>query len=249
MNRNKAGQAKVGMIVLIIAVVLVVMYFTSDVFKTKVDVAATQYAHWTPENIAKDPENYLNFCEQQANDALQKLKASQIAVAQNRANLEAMRKGAEDKIKLGQKALGELKALYTDTTAANGWPVTWQGAPRDADWVKRQIVSFSRQLASQESLQTKTQAGIRQLDVQATKIAEANGQAQEQISEIRTSRETLKVQKITGDLSKQLASIGATLQATISTAAESTGTITLDQLQAESETVVDEGEFNKIMGL
>lgn len=249
MNVRKAGQAKIGVIVLVVAAVIAVLYFTSDVFRTKINVAADQYAHWTPENIAKDPENYLNFCEQQANAALQKLKASQIAVAQNRANLEAMQAEATEKIALGNKALGELKALYTATAAANAWPATWQGAPRDADWVKRQIVSFSRQVTSQESLKMKTLAGIKQLDVQATKIQEANAQAQEQIGEIKTSRETLKVQKITSDLSQQLSTIGATLRATISTASESTGTITLDQLKAESATTVDDAEFNKIMGL
>lgn len=249
MNTRKAGQAKIGIVVLVIAAVIAVMYFTSDVFRTKVNVAADQYAHWTPENIAKDPENYLNFCEQQAKAALMKLKASQIAVAQNRANLEAMHAEAAEKITLGNKALEELKALFTSAEAAGSWPVTWQGGARDEDWVKRQIISFSRQVTSQESLKAKTAAGMKQLDVQATKIQEANAQAQEQIGEIKTSRETLKVQKITTDLSQQLSTIGATLRATISTASESTGTITLDQLKAESATTVDETEFNKIMGL
>ncbi|MCE9614651.1 MAG: hypothetical protein K8T26_10275 [Lentisphaerae bacterium] len=249
MNSRKAGQAKIGVVVLIIAAVIAVLYFTSDVFKTKINVAADQYAHWTPENIAKDPENYLNFCEQQAKAAVQKLKASQIAVAQNRANLEAMHGEAAEKITLGNKALQELKTVYKDASAANSWPATWQGAPRDQDWVKRQIVSFSRQIVSQESLKAKTEAGIKQLDVQATKIQEANSQAQEQIGEIKTSRETLKVQKITSDLSQQLSNIGATLRATISTASESTGTITLDQLKADSATTVDEAEFSKIMGM
>lgn len=244
----KSGSAQVIVIVLLVIVAVVgVLYFTSDVFKTKIDAAADQYAHWTPENIAKDPENYLNFCETEANRALENLKASKIRVAQNRASLEVTSKDAADKISLGGKALAELKQLFT-STASNAWPVTWQGAPREQDWVKRQIVSFARQTAAQEQLKTKVEAGLRQLDNQVTKIEEASSQASEQLSQIKTSRDMLKVEKITADLSKQLVNIGATLKATINTASESTGTITLDQLKAESATTVDESEFRKIMG-
>jgi hypothetical protein len=248
MNSRKSGQAKIGVIVLVVVAVIGVLYFTSDVFRTKINVAADQYAHWTPENIAKDPENYLNFCEQQANAAVLKLKASQISVAQNHANLETMQKDAAAKIAAGTKALAELKALYTEADAAKKWPVTWMGKQLDQDAVKRQIVSFSHQIAGQESLKTKTEAGLKQLDNQVSKIQEASSKANEQIGQIKTSREMLKVQKITDDLSKQLVNIGSTLQATIGVASESTGTITLDQLQAETATAVDEGEFSKIMG-
>lgn len=248
MKSSKAGEVKIGVVVLIVAVVAAAAYFLSDPFRTKADAAYDQFSKWTPENIAKDPENYLNFCEKQANDAVLKLKASQISVAQNRANLDTMKKDAADKVALGTKALAELKQLYTEAEAGKKWPVTWQGGSRDQDWVKRQIVSFNRQVTGQESLKAKVEAGLKQLDNQATKIQEASSQANEQISQIKTSREMLKVQKITADLSKQLVNIGSTLQATISTASESSGTITLDQLQAESATTVDETEFSKIMG-
>jgi len=63
-NNRKNGMSLTGIIVLIIVLVAIgvgVMYFTSDVYRTKIETAANQYAHWTPENIAKDPENYLTF--------------------------------------------------------------------------------------------------------------------------------------------------------------------------------------------
>lgn len=249
-NVSKSGQTRIPVLGIVIAVVAIgaLLYFTSDVFRTKINVAADQYAHWTPENIAKDPENYLNFCEQQANAAVLKLKASRIAIAQNHASLEATQKDATEKIALGNKALTELKAVYQEASAGNKWPATWNGAPRDEAMVKQQIVSFARQIAAQVALKAKVDAGLKQLDNQILKVQEASGQAQEQLAQIKVSRETLKVQKITDDLSKQLVNIGSTLQATIGVASESTGTITLDQLKAESATTVDESEFNKIMG-
>ena len=249
MKTGKSGQAKIVVVVLIvIAAAIAIWYFTSDVGRTRINAAADQYAHWTPENIAKNPESYLDFCEQQAKEAVQKLKASEISVAQNHANLEGMQKDSAEKIALGAKALTELKDLYKDAAANNKWPATWMGKSLDQDAAKRQIISFGHQVAAQESLKAKVDAGLKQLDLQTTKIQEAGSQAQEQISQIKTSREMLKVQKITEDLSKQLVNIGATLKATISTATESSGTITLDQLKAESATAVDDAEFNKIMG-
>ena len=249
MNSSKSGQAKIVVIIaLVIVAVVAVLYFTSDVQRTKIKSAMNQYSSWTPENIAKDPESYLTFCEQQANEALLKLKASQIAIAQNRAGLEATKNEADEKIKLGNNALTDLKQLYATASAATNWPVTWNGAPRDENMVKQQIVSFARQIAAQESLKAKVENGIKQLDIQMTKVQQANGQTQEQLVQIKTSREMLKVQKITEDLSKQLVNIGSTLQATISTASESTGTVTLDQLKSESVGTVDDSEFKKIMG-
>ncbi len=162
-SKSKSGQSRIPVLAIVLVIVAVggVVYFTSAPTRTRMNAAFDQYAHWTPENIAKDPENYLNFCEQQANGAVLKLKASQISVAQNHANLETMQKDATAKIAAGTKALAELKQLYTDADAAKKWPATWMGKQMDQDAVKRQIVSFSHQIAGQESLKTKTEAGSR----------------------------------------------------------------------------------------
>ncbi len=247
--QSRAGSAKLVVLIIVAALAVVgVMYFTSDVAKTRIDAAADQYAHWTPENIAKDPENYLRFCESEANKVLQSLKASEIAVAQNRASLEITMTDAGNKIGVGEKALGELKALFTQATTANQWPATWQGRSLDQEAIKRQIVSLHKQVAAQKGLKDKVEQGIRKLDAQVTRIQEGRDQAQGQLAEIKTGREILKVQKLTDDLTSKLASIKGVLQATINTASETSGPITLEQLSEQSVGVVDEAEFNAIMG-
>jgi predicted nucleic acid-binding Zn-ribbon protein len=253
MTARREGSAQTVFLVLVglvvaAAVVVGVMYFTSDVYRTKIQSAADQYAHWTPENIAKDPENYLKFCEEQANKALLDLKASEISIAQNRGKLESMLQDSTSKITVGEKALTELKDLYTKTDSANSWPTEWQGQKRDKDWMKRQIVSLSKQVEGQKSIKSKVQDAIKKLDLQVTRVQTARSQTQEQIAEVKTSREILKVQRITNELTDRLINIKSVLQATISTASESTGTISLDQLTTEAGAVVDEGEFDKIMG-
>lgn len=246
---SKSGSTSAVVLVIVgIAVVLGVLYFTSDVAKTKIDAAADQYAHWTPENIAKDPENYLRFCESEANKVLQSLKASEIAVAQNRASLEASLAESGNKIGVGEKALAELKAVYAQADSAKQWPATWQGRSLDADAAKRQIVSLHKQVEGQKGLVTKVNLGIKKLDAQVTRIQEGRDQAQGQLAEIKTGREMLKVQKLTNELTTQLSSIKGALQATINTASENSGTITLDQLAEASVGTVNDAEFNAIMG-
>jgi chromosome segregation ATPase len=251
MNPQARGITAVGAVVVVVVLLVVigaVMYFTSDVFSTKVDAAVDQFAHWTPENIAKDPENYLNFCEKQANKAIEDLKASEISVAQSRAKLETMRAEAKNKVAVGEKTLAELKELYTKAEASNGWPATWQGQPREKDWVRRQIVSLHGQVTSQRALLGKVEAGLNKLDVQVGRVQDGRAKAQEQIAEIKSNREILKVQKLTDDLTSRLVSMKGVLQATVNTAAETTGVISLDQLAAETPATVDDAEFQKIMG-
>ncbi len=249
MNTSQSGFAKVIVLIIVaVAAVLGVMYFTSDVAKTRIDAAADQYAHWTPENIAKDTENYLRFCETEATKVLQSLKASEIAVAQNRASLENTLSEANGKIGVGEKALSDLKGVFAAATTANTWPATWQGRAMDQDAVKRQIVSLYKQVEGQKGLKHKIELGIKKLDAQVTRIQEGRDQAQGQLAEIKTGREMLKVEKLTDDLTSKLASIKGVLQATISTASETSGPITLDQLAEQSVGTVDEAEFNAIMG-
>ena len=251
MNRRHLGLTAPQFIVAIVVVVVVagvVLYFTSDVFRTKMDARIDQLAHWTPENIAKDPENYLNFCETQTNKALQSLKANEISIAQSRAKLETMKAESGNKVQIGTKTLNELKDLYTKSETAKSWPAQWQGANREREWVQRQVVALDKQVKSQQTLLGKVDTGLKSLDAQVLRIQDTRSKAQEQLAEIKTSREMLKVQKITNDLTDRLVSMKGVLQATISSATETTGIISLDQLTAEAAPAVSEEEFDKIMG-
>jgi hypothetical protein len=249
----RRGSSAVKTVVAIIVLVLVAgaaWYFTSDVFRTRVDAAARELTYWTPDNIAKDPVNYLNFVEAETKKALQDLKANKIAIAQNRAKLEAMRDEASSKIANGEKAFEELKKLYREATAseaAKAFPVEWRGKSLDDSAMKRQIVSFNKQIEQQKTLRQKVEQGLRQLDAQESKIQDAEAQAQQQLAEVTANRELLKVQSLTDDLQERLVSMRGALQATVSTASESSSVVTLEQLEAESAMTVSDEQFEQIM--
>ena len=69
----------------------------------------------------------------------------------------------------------------------------------------------------------------------------------EALAEIKTSREMLRAQNLSADLTNRLVEMRGVLQATISTASDATGVVSLDQLAMENEGTIDNLEFDKIM--
>jgi len=246
--RGISSAGIIGVIVVIAVVGVAVAYFGSDVFRTRANSTLTQFTQWTPENIAKDPVNYLNFCEEKAKGAIAKCKASEIAIAQKKAKIESMRDDARQKSTIGGTALDELKGLYKSAQESDTFPIKWKTIELDKDAAKRQILKLAGQTKSKSDLLVKLEAAIGQLRMQSAKLAEAKDAAQDQLAKIDTNREMLKVQEITDDIKNNLIAMKVAIETTVVGVANSEpGTISLDDLAAQSETVVDDSEFNKIL--
>lgn len=251
MNRSNQTASTTVKAVIALAIVVVVAvgawYFTSDTFRTKVDASMKQATKWTPENIAKDPQNYLNYVENETIQAQDSLKASRIAVAQNRGKLETMRDDAKRKIAAGEKGLKQLLDSYKAAETGNSFPVTWNGRSMAKDQVQQQVVALDKEVKIQKNLQNKVEGGLKSLDVQVMKISEAEGNAQSQLAEIRANRELLKVQSLTTDLKDKLVSMQSAVAATVGAASDTSSVMSLDQLTASTETAVDTTAFDKIL--
>lgn len=246
--RGLSGAGIAGVVVVIAVIGLAVAYFGSDVFRTKANAQLTQFTQWTPENIAADPLNYLNFCEEKAKAALKKCDASKIAIAQKKAQIEGMLKDAKDKSSIGTKALDELKVLYKDADEKSAFPITWRTASLDKDAAKRQIIKLAGQIKSKNDLSKKLDGAVTQLQTQSKKLAEAKDSAEDQLVKIATNREMLKVQQITDNLKNDLVAMKGALETSIVGIENAEpGSISLDDLAAQSETTVDDSEFLKIM--
>lgn len=251
MNRKQSGFTLVQGIIAVVVLLAIaggVYYFVSDVGRTRINAAMNQFAHWTPENIAKDPENYLNFCEEQTNNAIVGLKANEISIAQSKGKLQGTLEATENKVRLGDKTVTELKDLYATTEKANAWPCKWLGQDRDKDWMKLQIVSLYNTTERNKKLQATVETGLKTLDVQNTRVQDARGKAQEQLADIKVNREMLKVNKITNELTDRLVSMKAVLQTSIIPASDSKAIISLDTLVEQSAAAPDDSAFDKIMG-
>ncbi len=242
-----ASTAIIGGIVLVVVIGLVA-YFASDVFSTKVDSKVDQMTKWTPENIAKDPVNYLNFCEKKINEAVTSLKADRISVAQNKAKLSDMKDTAGAKVRTGDKVLTELKALYEQAEKDNAWPVTYNNEKRDKDWIRAYIMKISKETETQRIIFTKVDGGLTKLDAQVTKIEKAQADASTQLADIAANRELLKVAKLTDDLKDRLVTMNGAVQGVIDVASDKSSMPSLADLTASSTPAADTAEFDKVMG-
>lgn len=247
-QRNRGSS--IVIVVLVILAAGVALYFISDPFQTRAKQAYKDLSEWTPENIAKDPVMYLNFCEEQTKETLQKLKASEISIAQKLAKLQDMKAKSDGKIQAGTKALGELKAAYLAAKESDTWPVTWRTKSLSEAETKKQIVTFHGQVESEKKIQSTAEKGINKLKIQEAKIDETRTACQEQLTQIDTNREMLEVQSITEDLTEQLVSMKGVLEssviATISSDDEA-GTLSLDDLTSDAAASVDDSAFDAIM--
>jgi len=252
-KQSQEGFAKIAIgIALAVVAALAVYYFTSDVGKTRIDAAHKEYAKWTPTNIAKDPENYLNFCEAQCDKALLTLKASEIEIAQKRGEIKRMSDEANTAAKAGEKLLGEIKAAYTAADENDSFPFAIASLANrtfDRETAKREIMNVHRQTEGKKQIAAQTDAAVRQLDVNNQKITEARMNLNQQKTEIAAGRTTVKIGKITDDLTKRLSNIGSSVYAISGIVTDTSAPINLDSFVTSQAGSVDDDEFAKIMGL
>lgn len=225
-------------------------YFTSDVGRARMDSAHDQYARWTPENIAKEPLLYLDFCEREAREGLEKLKANRIAVAQNLSKLTAQKSGVDSKLRVGDEALAELRGLFAG--ADTKWPVTWRDHPYDEATFKKQVVQFKREGDLNRKLSAQYATALRSLEALPAKIVEASATLEGQIAEIRVQREILKIQKMSDTLAAQFAGIKTALQDTSAIIADSASPVILtteDLARQSADAGPSDDEFRMAMGM
>ncbi len=223
----------------------------SDVLDTKIKDAHDQFAKWTPENIAKNPQLYLKFCESETNKAIEKMKANEISIQQKKASLELKLKEHSDKLAIGSKALDELKTTYREAAAdgGSGFPIKWMSFELTDDKAKRQILQLAGQVQSAEKLKTMYGRAVAQLSKAKADLQLRRDEAKEQLAKIAVSMETLKIQDITNDLADQLAGMGGMLAGLVDFEPEDPNQlVNLDDISKQSEMVVDDAKFSEIMG-
>lgn len=227
-----------------------VLYFVSDTFRTRADRAYRQLSEWTPENIAADPIGYLDFVERRGHEVLGELKASEIAIAQKRAKLEEMQGTIGTRDTAGDAALVELKETYRRAEETGSWPVTWSGAPRDRDWMRRQIVALHHELTTERQLAGKVEGALAQLAVQRRRVEEARARCQEQLAQVGAHREMLRVDALSAELTERLIEMKSVLAATSITAdfVDADALLSLEDLTAAEATTIDDREFESILG-
>lgn len=249
---SRRGSAIMSIVIGVVVLAVIgfgIAFFTSDVFRTRAQSAMEQWSDWTPENIAKYPEEYLNFCERETKAAMEALRVREIDVAQQQARLEQMKSEHGSAVSTGDKALSELKTLYREAEASSAWPATWRGNSYTQDQLKNQIVRIHNELEGKRKVLSTVESGLRELEARKQEIAKAKIECEDQISQIQTNRQMLAVQKITDDLKNQLVDMRSAISGVVAIASPTDGgSFSLDDLQSQDAGSVSDDEFNAIMG-
>lgn len=247
---QRRGAGAIGIIVGIVAVLLiggVIWYFVSDPFKSKIDKAVEEATKWTPDRIAKEPEAYLDYCEQQSKAALEKLKVHRTKLALSKGDLKKTKEDADALIAAGEAGIQGLGKLYKEAESSNAFPVKFKNQNFEKEQAARAILMWKRQVDGKKKLLATVENGIAALDAQGKKIDDAQFQAEDQLVQIKTSRETLKVSKLSDSLKDQLVKMQGVLSATVAIADQPPSVPSLEQLKETTLTTVDDAELRKAL--
>lgn len=141
---SKRGYVQRLMILAIILVV--VFYFSSDPFKTKVDQTITQATSWTPENIQKDPVGYLTWAKNECSILSQKLEAREIALKTKENEYKRNLLEKESELVSFSGLLTEAKATFATASASRSFPVLLRNIQLSEVQLKTKIVEAYQQI-------------------------------------------------------------------------------------------------------
>jgi len=211
-----------------------------------------QYAYWTPENIAKDPENYLVFCERESQNALDRLEVNEREIIRRQAEIKKIGADATVEADASEKLLADLKSAYTKAETGGGFPFTHTAFPRESltqDVAKRKIVNAYKQVEGERKIIAQTESALRQLEANIITIHETRDELHQQLRSIKVSRTMLSVGKITDETTQRLAAIGAIVQSTFDVTTDVSAPINLDSFSTRQSGEIDDADFSKIMGM
>lgn len=121
-----------------------VLYFQSDVFRTKANQVVDEWTKWTPENITRDPKGYLNFALEELNKIATDLKThkrtlqERIDLAENRIKKEKLT------VQASQRALDNLRSVYHGNQES--FPVSYDSREYNATQFQDLVVETDRLL-------------------------------------------------------------------------------------------------------
>ena len=102
--------------------VFAIFYVVSDPFQAQVDQVVEQKTQWTPQNIQKNPQQYLLHSKQEARNARDSLSASLIDLAQQRARLQSQFITNQTELDGLNQLLPILISSYQESEDTDHWP-------------------------------------------------------------------------------------------------------------------------------
>lgn len=245
MKDNRSGSVWVGLLV-ILALIGAVMYYFSEPFKTKVDEGVKQATMFTPENIQKDPVNYLNWSTEEIQKSMDKLGAARISMLTKKGSVVRQLQDDQSELAGHRSFLSEAKTAYKKASADSGWPVTMRGfkltEPQTKDRLieaSDRIVDLENRIVTQSNMVSTLEGQISRIDTSLAEFERAKRDIQVQTDVVKIQREEEKQKAMMDNVNALLIQAGA-----LTTSSQ---VPSLQQLTAPNAGEVKDRKFDSIM--
>jgi phage shock protein A len=245
MSNENNGSVWVGAF-FVILVLGAAFYFFSAPFKSKVDEGVKQATVFTPENIQKDPINYLNWSTDEIQKSMDKLGAARISMMTKKGAVLRQLQDDQSELEGHRSFFSDAKAAYIKASADSEWPVTIRGFKLTESQTKDRILEASdrisdleNRIVTQSNLISTLESQISRLDTSLTEFERAKREIQVQTDVVKIEREEEKQKAMMDNVNALLIQAGAL---TTSPQAPS-----LHQLTAPNASEVKDRKFESIM--
>jgi hypothetical protein len=229
-----------------------VLYFQSDVFRTRTDQVVDSWTKWTPENISKDPRGYLTFAIVELEKIQDRLKAHEIAL---RRDLDL----ATNSLKVNKvveadttTALDGLKTTYK--ASARTFPISYNAKDYNETRFQELVVEMDRKLelaqenvASKERLVTFYTSELERAETERKKIEEKRQYVEQQKIRLETDLAIGLANDLTNKADEIAATVKAATKSDINTVKHEADEL-VKSVEKKRQTQSVKERFEQIMG-
>jgi len=229
----------------------VVLYYGSDVFRTRADTVIDEWTKWTPQNITKDPKGYLTFALKKLDEIEGSLKAHRLDLSAKQSLTEGKLEAVRANAKTQALVLERYKEAYK--AADRTYPVSFKGESLSEGAFQERAVEADRLL---DQAREKVTLQERLLDHYKTELDRTEAEMKKLTAkrqEVQMIQERLEVDLAVGrvnDLTSKADEIAATAKALTSEANKAQKAV-LEEVKFEEKKLQTQSvkeRFEQIMG-
>lgn len=222
-------------------------YLVSDPFRTKVDSIFRSATTWTDENIAKNPEGYLQWALAEFDQLEDALRGRRVGLRTQLNSLQRKQQAEADQSRTVQERLQDLKSTYRSASDTDGFPVTLNGLRADEDELRQLIIEadqrlelYARNARHYELALPRTEADLQRVESALEALRDRRGEVTRQLQQVQVDAALSNIEGIDDR-------INALLDSTRSIASEAEQTLRLDDVLIENPSDLDRRRFEEIM--
>lgn len=234
-------------ILLLALVVFAGAYFVSDPFRTKVDAIFTSATTWTDENIAKDPEGYLQWALAEFDGLEDALRGRLVGLRTQLNSLERKQEADGHQAALVRERLDELKTTYRTAAESNAFPVTFNGIKANAEELRELIIEADQRLELYTQNARHYERAIPRTTADLQRVESALEELRDRRSEVSRQLQQVQVDATLSNIDTIDDRINALLDSTRSVSDETKQTLTLDDVLLEHPSELEQRRFEEIM--